>query len=135
MTAQASLSVRNSRLNAVEAEIGSSPILRIYEGILPENCAASVGTDTLLAEMTLPANWLEDASDGMVSKLGLWETTALETGTAGYFRIYDSGGTTCHMQGTVTQVGFQGEMLFEDTEFVATYPVVIATFVLVEGNN
>jgi len=134
MTVQASQVIRNARLNAIESSIGASPILRIYSGLAPSNCA-EVATGTLLAEMTLPSDWLGSASGGNISKLGTWEdSSANDTGEAGYFRIYDSAGSVCHMQGSVTLTGYAGELMFDDISFVLGDPVTIATFIITDGN-
>ena len=135
MTLQASETVRNARLDAIETTIGTAPLLRIYTGSAPADCATAA-TGTLLAQMTLPSDWLSSASGGNISKLGIWsDASADATGTAGYFRIYDSTGTTCHVQGNVTQVGYSGDLMFENVDFVATNPITIATFVLTDANS
>ena len=45
------------------------------------------------------------AGSGQKAKSGTWEDTSADAaGTAAHFRIYDSGGSTCHIQGTVTAI-------------------------------
>jgi len=53
--------------------------------------------------MTLPADWMSAASVGVKSLLGGWTGTADAGGLAGYFRITDAAGTTCHWQGLLSQ--------------------------------
>jgi len=101
MTLQYSESVRNAQLDAKETTIGTAPKLRIYTGTQPANCAAAA-SGTLLVEITLPSDWLSAASGGSKAKAGTWSGTAVATGTAGHYRIYDSSGTTCHEQGDVS---------------------------------
>ena len=108
MAIQLSTAVRDARANAIETTIGTAPILRIYDltGAAPANCAASIsGIATLLAEMTLPSDWLGASSSGAKAIAnGPWsDASANGTGTADFFRIWDAAGTTCHMQGTVGQ--------------------------------
>lgn len=135
MTMQASENVRNNRLDIIETVIGASPILRIYSGVAPDSCA-DAPTGTLLAEMVLPSDWLDVASGANISKLGTWEDVSADaTGEAGYFRIYESTGTTCHIQGSVTLTGYGGQLMFDDISFVAGDPVTIATFVMTDGNS
>jgi hypothetical protein len=99
---QFSVAVRNAALAAIESTIGTSPKLRIFTDSRPANCAAaSVGT--LLCEIALPSDWLAAPSDGSVSKSGTWSGTTIAAGTAGYYRIFDTAGTTCHEQGSITQ--------------------------------
>ena len=102
MAQQFSVQLRNAWLDTYESEIGTSPLKRYYTGTKPTVCSASA-TGTLLVEMTLPSDWMDAPSSGGAAKLGTWSGTALADGTAGYYRIYDSAGTTCHEQGTVTQ--------------------------------
>src|SRR5690242_11950484 len=105
MSIQLSVAVRNGRLNAISSVIGANPILRMWTGSMPANCAAA-DSGTQLVHMTLPASWLAAASGGQDTIVGSWsEAGADASGTAGYFRIYESTGTTCHIQGTISATG------------------------------
>lgn len=131
---QLSVDCRNAVLNSVETTIGTSPILRIRSGAPPASCATA-DSGTVLAEMTLPSDWMADAVAGSKVKAGTFEETdAPNTGTAGHFRIYDSAGTTCHMQGTVTASGGGGDMEFDSTSITAGQFVTITSFTLNAGN-
>ncbi len=100
---QLSVPVRNARLAAIEATIGPSALLRLYSGTMPANCAAGV-TGTLLVQAALPSDWLAAPRGGSVSQSGTWEDPAADgSGFAGYYRIYDSAGTTCGAQDLVSQ--------------------------------
>ena len=94
--------LRNALLATYESTIGTAPLRRYYTGAKPSTCQASA-TGTMLVEMTLPSDWMDAPTSGGAAKLGTWSGTVAADGTAGYYRIYDSGGTTCHEQGTVTQ--------------------------------
>jgi hypothetical protein len=97
---QLSTAVRNARLDTVESTIGTSAQLKVRTGAPPANCAAA-DTGTVLASMTLPADWMAAAAAGSKALSGTWQDASADaTGTAGHFRIYDSAGTTCHVQGT-----------------------------------
>lgn len=101
MSLQLSTAVRNARLDAIEATIGTAPILRIRTGSVPAT-PATADAGTVLATLTLPSDWMSAASAGVKSLLGTWADNAADaTGTAAHFRVYDSGGTVTHMQGTV----------------------------------
>ena len=98
---QASIAIRNARAAQIQSVVGASPLLRVFSGPAPANCAAA-STGTLLAQCTLPSVWLTTAASGVVSQAGLWETAAATaSGTPGYFRIFDAAGTTCHIQGVI----------------------------------
>lgn len=134
MTIQLDTTTRNAILDAVESGIGTSPLLRLYSGSMPANCATTA-SGTLLAEATLPSDFMAAASGSSKSKSGTWEdTSANASGTVGYFRIYESTGTTCRMQGTVTSTGGGGDMTMDNTTLVSGQDVVISTFTLTGPN-
>jgi len=134
LTLQLSTTVRNARLDAIETAIGTSAILRIRTGAVPASCATA-DSGTVLASCTLPSDWLAAASGGSKAKAGTWEDNSADnTGTAGHFRIYDSGGSTCHMQGTVTLTAGGGDMTVDNTSFVAGQAFTVTGFTLTDGN-
>lgn len=102
MTIQFSTTVRNAMNDAIETAIGTSPKLRFYSGSIPANCAAAA-TGTLLCEITCPSDWASASASGEKAKSGTWSATASATGDVGYYRMYDSGATTGHEQGTVSE--------------------------------
>jgi hypothetical protein len=69
------------------------------------------------------------ASGGTKAKLGTWSNTASGTGTAASWRIYDSGVTTCHIQGNTT------DMTFDNTSITSGQTVTVNTFTLTAGNS
>src|SRR6185369_9730171 len=101
MSLQESVAVRNARLDAIESTIGTAAKLQIRTGAPPADCATA-DSGTLLAELTLPSDWLAAASSGSKAKSGTWSGTAVAAGTAGHFRVKDSAGTNTGMQGTCT---------------------------------
>lgn len=134
MAVQLSVSVRNARLDSIESTIGTSPILKIRTGSAPADCATA-DSGTVVATLTLPSDWMAAASSGSKAKSGTWsDSSADATGTAAHFRIYDSGGTTCHLQGTVTATGGGGDMTVDSTSFTTGQSFTINTFTLTDGN-
>ncbi len=135
MTIQLSTTVRNAKLDAIESTIGLTPILKVWSGALPANCAAS-NAGTALAVLTLPSDWMNPASSGSKTKLGTWEDSVADnSGTAVHFRLYDSGGTTCHLQGSITVTGGGGDMTIDNTTINAGQDIVVTGFSLTEGNS
>lgn len=131
---QYSVAVRNAQLDAVETTIGATAIMRIRTGAPPANCGTA-DSGTVLATLTLPSDWMAAASSGSKAKAGTWEDTSADaTGTAGHFRIYDSSGTTCHIQGTITATSGGGDMEVDDTSFNAGQAFSVSTFTLAAGN-
>lgn len=132
MAVQLSTTVRNARLDAIETAIGTSPILRIRTGSAPATCATA-DSGTVLATLTLPSDWMAAASSGAKAKSGTWEDTSADaTGTAGHFRIYDSGGSTCHLQGTCG-IG-TGDLQLDNTSLASGQAVTITGFTLTDAN-
>lgn len=133
MAFQFSTAARNAALDAIETTAGASCILRIRTGSAPANCAAS-RSGTVLATINLPSDWLAAASSGSKAKSGTWEDTSADaTGTAAHFEIMDSGGTTCHIQGTVTATGGGGDMTLDNTSIAPGQTVTISSFTLSAG--
>lgn len=132
MALQYSIATNNARLDSIETTAGASAKLRVYTGTAPANCAAAA-TGTLLVDIALPADWMNAASAASKTKLGTWTGTAATTGTAGYFRIVDNAGTTCHIQGTA---GMSGTDLILDNSSIATaQSVTVNTFTLNAANT
>lgn len=130
MTVQFGVTVRNDWLDRFEVQVGASPLLQIRSGAAPATCATA-NSGTLLAEATLPADFMAAAAAGSKAKSGTWsDASANATGTAGHFRIFDSTGTTCHMQGTVTATGGGGDLTLDSVSITSGGTVTISTFTL-----
>jgi hypothetical protein len=100
---QYSAAVNHGRLDAVETVISTAPLLRFFTGAPPANCAAA-STGTQLASQALPSDWMQAAaSQQKLKSVAAWTGTFSAAGVVGYYRLFDSTGTTCHEQGTVTQ--------------------------------
>lgn len=135
MTIQLSVTARNASLDALETAIGTSPVIRIRTGAPPATCATA-DSGTVLATVTPPSDWMAAASGGSKAKAGTWEDTSADAaGIAGHFRVYDSSGTTCHLQGTVTATGEDppGDMEVNNTSFAPGQAFTITSFTLTAG--
>lgn len=133
MAFQLSVEARNATLQSFEDTIGENPILRIASGTPPLNCA-SASTGTVLATMVLPTDWLSDPSAGNINLSGSWQDLSADaSGTAGYFRIFESTGTTCHMQGTITATGGGGDMQLDNTNIAVGQQITVTSFSITAG--
>lgn len=133
MAFQFSTTARNAWLDAIETAIGASAILRIRSGSVPATCATA-DSGTVLATMNLPSDWMAAASGGSKALSGTWQDASADaTGTAGHFRIYDSGGSTCHIQGTVTATGGGGDMTLDNVSIASAQQVTITAFTISAG--
>lgn len=133
MALQLSVAVRDARLNAIETAVGTTPVLKIFTGAQPANCAAA-NTGTELMSEDLPSDWAGDASAGTKSKLGTWSAIGLAAGNAGHWRLYASNGTTCHAQGSITATGGGGDMTLDNINIAIAQVVTITTWTLTDGN-
>ena len=135
MALQYSVTVRNAQLDVVESTIGTAPILRIRTGAAPATWATA-DSGTVLSELTLPSDWMAAASNGSKALSGTWQdASANATGTAAHWRLYDSAGTTCHAQGTVTATGGGGDLTLDNTSIASGQSVTITSFTITAGND
>lgn len=134
MAIQLSTAVRNARLDAIESTVSTAPIMRIRTGAAPTDCATA-DSGTVLAALTLPSDWMAAASGGTKSMSGTWQDASADaSGTAAHWRLYDSAGTTCHAQGTVTATGGGGDMTLDNVVLASGQQFNITTFTLTDGN-
>jgi hypothetical protein len=135
MTFQISTTQQNARLDAMETALGASPVLRIRTGLPPANCGTA-DSGSVLATVNLPADFMVAASGGSKGMSGSWvDNSADAAGTAGHFRVYDSGGSTCHWQGSITASGGGGDMTIDNIIFAAGQAFTITSFTLTDNNG
>ncbi len=130
MTVQWSTTVRNAILDSWETAIGTSAKLKVYSGSVPANCAAGT-TGTLLVEWDLASDWAANASGGTkgLNSLPISVTAVGGAPTdAGYYRIFDSAGTTCHEQGTVTVTGGGGDLTCDNVSVSSGQTIILTGF-------
>jgi hypothetical protein len=127
--------LRNAQLDAKETAVGTSPIMRIRTNAPPADCATA-DSGTVLATLTLPSDWMAAASGGTKAKSGTWQDASADAnGTAGHFRIYNSGDTDCHIQGTVTADGGGGDLQVDNAVFAAGQSFTVTTFTISDNNG
>ena len=125
-----STAIRNAMLDAITTGAGGSALLRIYDGTRP----ATGGTaTTLLAELTCNATFAAGASSGVLTLNSITQdSSANASGTATWFRIVKSDGTTFVMDGNVGTSG--SDLNLTTTTIVSTQPVSVTSFVITEAN-
>jgi hypothetical protein len=138
MPLQYSVAVRDAQNDQVETSIGTAPLLRIYNGTIPANCAAALSGNTLLAEGALPSDWLTASASGQKSRNGVWTLTGQAGAGAGtpgtWFSIWNTAGTVRHMQGTFTASGGGGDMTADNNSFANAQAATVNTFNLTRAN-
>jgi hypothetical protein len=133
MAFQLSTAVRNATLSAIETTVGTTPILTISTDSPPTDCSTA-NTGTVLATMSLPADFMQNPASGVVQLSGTWQDLSADaSGTAGHFRVFDSTGTTCHMQGTITATSGGGDMELDNTNIAVGQQIQITAFTITAG--
>lgn len=130
---QFSDAVRNARLDQIESTTGTSAVLKLFSGALPANCAAADPSGTLVT-MNLPSDWMAAAASGSKALLGTWSATASagsSTAPACY-RIYNTGATTCHIQGSA---GVSTGELQVNGSITSGQTVTVTSFTITEANG
>jgi hypothetical protein len=78
------------------------------------------------------------ADSGSKTKLGAWAGTGLAAAAAGtnigHFRLKDSSGTVCGIQGSVTITGGGGDMTVDNTNVAFNQAIAVGTFTIDAGN-
>ena len=125
--------LRNNRLDEITSRAGASAILRIYSGTQPATGGAET---TILAQLTCNATFAPAASSGVLTLNAIAsDTSANATGTATWFRIYQSDATTHVLDGTVSTVAAgTGDLQLDDTSIVLGGTVAISSATITEGN-
>ena len=134
MALQFGVLTRNRRLDSIEVELGTTPILTIRTGAQPANCGTA-NAGTVLATFNLPSDWMAAASGGIKNIAGgPWQDTSADaSGTAAHFRVHNSAGTVCEIQGSVGMGS--GDLQLDNTAIVAGQTVSITAFSVTDGNS
>lgn len=127
-------------LNAMAALFNSGK-LEIYSGTQPTDANTALGAQVLLSTMTLNATAFPTAvaSGSAPTKVCTLtansitsDTNAAATGTASWFRIYKSDGTTKVMDGSVNSSGSY-DMILNTTSIVAGATVSCTSFTITQA--
>lgn len=98
----------NVMADAITTRIGTSGKIIIYGPSEPATADTALTGQTVLATFTCSATAFGAASSGTITLAGVPLTVAASaTGTATFYRIFQSNGTTCIAQGTVGTSGQQ----------------------------
>lgn len=128
MTYRYSVTVNNAKLDAIESAV-VNPKFQIWTGTSP--AIGSAATGTKLLEIALPADWMQNAASAVKQKsVAAWSGTASAAGTAGYFRIADTAGTTGHIQGDIPT-----DMTLDNTNIANGQTVTVNSFTINAANT
>lgn len=116
-------------LDQIEVIAGPSAKIILYSGGQPA-AAAAAASGTKLAQFDLASDWAADAAAGAKALNGApFSTLGLAAGKAGYFRITEADGVTCHLQGSVVKAGQpDGDMIVDNDDIGQDQQVQILSF-------
>lgn len=129
MTLRYSTTVITDRLTALNTDLGISAILSIYTGAQPAS-VATAATGTLIVSLPCNATAFGSVASGALTANAITTTAATGAGTntAGYFRIFKSGGTVAVVDGAVSTSG--SDLNLNSTSITAGQNVSISSFVI-----
>lgn len=127
------VALRNAMLDTITTRAGASALLRIYNGTQATNADTAIGAQTLLAELTCNATFAPGASSGVLTLNSITtDSSANATGTASWFRLVNSAGTTIVMDGTVGTSGT--DMILNTTSITSGGAVAVTSATVTAGN-
>lgn len=130
---------REDRMDIIDTAAGANAYIRIYDdsAARPGNDAAVPGGSVLLAELRGNAGgFAASTTNGVLTADTITaEASALDTGTASWFRILASDGTTIVCDGDCGIQGSGADLILDSLSITATQTVSIDTFIITEGND
>lgn len=134
MAIKQTTAVRNAQLDALNSQTGTSAKLRIYNGTRPANANTAITSQTLLVELTCNATaFAAAASGGVLTANAISNGTAAATGTASWFRLWQSNGTTAIMDGDVSTAG--ADLNLNNTSIATGQTVSVSSFTVTDGDG
>jgi hypothetical protein len=131
MTVQFAQSTAHAMLDAIETDIGASPILYLRTGAQPATCGAA-DTGTLVATVAMAADAFSNAAAWQKAiGAAIADLSADNAGSlaGGHWRIKTSGGVT-KLQGSITASGGGGDVTVDNTSVVAGQEIDITSFAI-----
>ena len=134
MAIKQTTAVRNAQLDALNSQAGTSAKLRIYNGTRPANANTAITSQTMLVELTCNATaFAAAASGGVLTANAISNGTAAATGTASWFRLWQSNGTTAIMDGDVSTAG--ADLNLNNTSIATGQTVSVSSFTVTDGDG
>lgn len=132
---QISDAAANAACNAA-AVLCNSGFLRIYDGTQATNANTAVGAQVLLAELTFGATAFATAVAGVATANSITaDSSANATGTASWFRVVKTDGTSVVYDGTVGTSGCNLNINSTAVQIGANVSVTSLTFSVLEVNT
>lgn len=123
--------LRQTRAGTINTRAGANAIIRIFSGAQPAD-ADTAASGTQLAQLTCGATFGTASTEGVLTANAITQDSSADaTGTAGWFRVLASDGTTVVFDGSCGTSG--AEMIMPTTSITAGQPVQISSLVITEG--
>ena len=123
---------RDAQQQGLITYAGSGAKICIYQGTQPTNANTAISTQTLLVECDLAGTFGTD-SNGTLTLGAVNPGSAVATGTAQFFRIFKSDGTTVIMDGSVGTSG--ADLNLNTTAINITQTVNITGGTIIRNNQ
>lgn len=131
MTLGLSTTLRNARLDAITTAVGTSGLIKVYDGTRPSTGGTAT---TLLGTLTCSSAFAPAASGGVLTANAIaQDSDADATSTATWARLTTSGGTFV-LDMSVTATGGGGDLQLPTTSIVQHAAIQVSSCVLTEGN-
>ncbi|MBA3577283.1 MAG: hypothetical protein H0W39_06715 [Sphingomonas sp.] len=127
MTVLVAQSTAHAMLDAIETDLGASPVLYLRSGTPPATLAAA-DTGTLISTIAMAADaFLSAAAWAKAITAALSDTSADAAGTLGHWRIKTSGGVS-KLSGTITATGGGGDMTVDNVNVALGQQIDVTSF-------
>ena len=123
---------RDAQQTGLITYAGSGSLIKIYSGTQPVNANTAISSQTLLVTLTVAGTFGTD-SNGTITIGSVTSGTAVATGTASFFRIFKSDGTTVIMDGSVGTAS--ADMILNSTSIVTSQTVSISSGTIIRANQ
>lgn len=129
MTLSIAVARKNALLDAYTARFNSGTI-KIYSGAVPANADTALGAQVLLGTLNMSATAFPAAAGGSATANAITQDSAADaTGTAAFYRAFESDGTTCIEQGACGIPASGAEMEINTLSIVVGGPIQATSFI------
>lgn len=132
MTLEYSNATRHAQNEGLITYAGSNALFNLYSGSQPANANTAITSQVLLVSMPISGVFGTDVN-GTLTLSAVTETNAVGSGTASFFRIFKSDGTSVIMDGSVGLSG--ADLILNTVDIAAGQSVDITAGTIIRGNQ
>lgn len=122
--------LRNAQLDAITTFVGNAGKLQLYTATRP--ATGGTATTALITAFTMGTPFAPGASAGVLSPNLPSATVGASAGTAAWFRLFKTDGTTICLDGSVGTSG--ADLIVNTTTISVGVAVSITAFTITRGN-